>query len=267
MHEAVSDVLLDRAREGEGISRMVLVSLFAHALLIAGVVVLPASWRIGSTSSDVTPMTITLSNAGTGPDAGGATPISNRPVQTEAPPEAKPTPVAPPAPKPPEMVAPEPAAKPLPKTPPKRNDKPVDKSTSRKPTSGPEVKTGDARVETGGAAIPFGGLTRPSGGGPASGSPFTDYADFCCPGYLNQMADLIKRNWNQNQGASGQVQMKFTIRRDGTVVDVTVEKPSNISLLDVESQRAILKTARLPPLPKEFTEPVLTVHLIFEYHR
>ena len=67
-------------------------------------------------------------------------------------------------------------------------------------------------------------------------------------------------------GLTGEVQ-KGTTDKDGTVVDVTVEKPSNISLLDVESQRAILKTARLPPLPREFTEPVLTVHLIFEYHR
>jgi hypothetical protein len=50
-------------------------------------------------------------------------------------------------------------------------------------------------------------------------------------------------------------------------VNVLVEKPSNISLLDVESQRAILKTAALPALPKEFTENELTVHLIFEYHR
>jgi protein TonB len=267
MHEAVSDVLLDRAREAEGISRMVLVSLFGHAVLIAGLVLMPASWRAGSTSADVTPMMITLGNSGTGPDTGGVTPISGRPVQVAAPPEARPTPVAPPVSKPPEMVAPEPTAKPLPKTPAKRVEKPVDKSSSRKPTSGPEVKTGDARVDTGGAAIPFGGLTRPSGGGVASGSPFTDYADFCCPGYLNQMADLIKRNWNQNQGASGLVQMKFTIRRDGTIVDVTVEKPSGISLLDVESQRALLKTARLPSLPTEFTESVLTVHLILEYHR
>jgi TonB family protein len=122
-------------------------------------------------------------------------------------------------------------------------------------------------VETGGAAIPFGGLTRPSGSGAASGSPFTDYADFCCPSYLNQMADLIKRNWNQNQGASGRVQMKFTIRRDGTIQDVRVEKASNIPLLDVESQRAILKTAAVPPLPREFTENTLTVHLIFDYQR
>ena len=266
MHEAVSDVLLDRARGAEGISRMVLVSLFAHGMLIAAVVAMPASWR-GSPAADVTPMMITLSNAGTGPDAGGLTPIAARPVQVEAPADAKPTPVAPPVSKPPEMIEPLPAPKPAPKTPPKRVEKPVDKSSSRRPTAGAEIKTGDARVETGGAAIPFGGLTRPSGGGVASGSPFTDYADFCCPSYLNKMGDLIKRNWNQNQGAGGQVQMKFTVRSDGRIVNVQVEKPSHISLLDVESQRAILKTATLPPLPREFTENELTVHLIFEYHR
>src|SRR5215212_925882 len=267
MHEAVSDILLDRARESDGINRMVLVSLFLHALLIATVVLMPASWRRSAAAADVTPMMITLSNAGTGPDTGGLTAISNTPVQVQAPAEAKPTPVAPPVAKPPEMVAPEPLAKPLPKTPAKTVEKPVDKSSARRPTSGPEIKTGDARVETGGAAIPFGGLTRPSGSGAATGSPFTDYADFCCPSYLNQMADLIKRNWNQNQGATGQVQMKFTIRRDGTIQDVRVEKPSNISLLDVESQRALLKTAAVPPLPREFTENTLTVHLIFDYHR
>jgi TonB family protein len=63
------------------------------------------------------------------------------------------------------------------------------------------------------------------------------------------------------------VQMKFTIRRDGTIQDVRVEKASNIPLLDVESQRAILKTAAVPPLPREFTENTLTVHLIFDYQR
>ena len=267
MHEAVSDVLLDRAREADGINRMVLVSLLAHTILIAALVVMPASWRSSSRSADVTPMMITLSNAGTGPDAGGLNPISGRPVQEQAPVEAKPAPVAPPAPKAPEMVAPEPAAKVTPKVPPKRVEKPLDKSSARKPTTRPEVKAGAARNDTGAAPIPFGGLTRPSGGGVSSGSAFTDYANFCCPAYLNQMAELIKRNWNQSQGASGQVQMKFTIRRDGSVVDVAVEKPSNISFLDLESQRAILKTATLPPLPREFTESTLTVHLIFDYHR
>ncbi len=267
MHEAVSDVLLDRAREADGVNRMVLVSLLAHTILIAALVVMPASWRSSSRSADVTPMMITLSSAGTGPDAGGLTPISGKPVQEEVPAVSKPAPIAPPAPKAPEMVAPEPAAKLTPKVPPKRVEKPVDKSSARKPTTGPEVKAGDARADTGGAPIAFGGLTRPSGGGAATNNVTTDYANFCCPAYLNQMVDLIKRNWNQNQGAAGQVQVKFTIRRDGIVSDVQVEKPSAISMLDLESQRAVLKTRALPPLPREFTENTLTVHLIFDYHR
>ncbi len=264
MHEAVSDILLERSRDTDGVNRMVLVSLLAHVVLIGAIVVMPASWRT-SRSSDVTPMMITLSG-GTGPDAGGMTPISSTPVQEVAT-ETKPAPVAPPAPKVPEMVAPEPKATPSPKNPPKRTEKPVDKSTARKPTTGPEVRTGDARAETGGASIPFGGLTRPSGGGTAGTAATTDYANFCCPTYLTQMVDLIKRNWNPNQGAAGQVQVKFTIRRDGTVTDVEIEKPSNISLLDLESQRALAKTKALPPLPREFTENTLTVHLIFDYHR
>lgn len=266
MHEAVSDILVERARYADGAGRMMLVSLFAHATVLAAIVAMPASWRSAAVPADATPMMITISSAGTGPDAGGLTPISGRPVQEEAP-TSKPQPVAPPAPKAPEMVAPEPAAKAAPKTPPKPVEKPVDKSSARKPTSGPEVKAGDARADTGGAPIPFGGLTRPSGQGTANNAVTTDYADFCCPAYLNQMQDLIKRNWNANQGASGQVQVKFTIRRDGLVSDVQVEKSSNISMLDLESQRAILKTKTLPPLPREFTPNTLTVHLVLDYHR
>ena len=57
------------------------------------------------------------------------------------------------------------------------------------------------------------------------------------------MIDLIKRNWNQNQGASGQVQVKFTIRRDGTLADVGSRKAEQQpGFLDLESQRAITKT-------------------------
>ena len=262
MHEAVSDILMERAREADGLGQMVLVSLFGHASLIAVLVVLPPSWRSGAVTPEATPMMITLSG-GTGPDAGGMTPIATRPVQTEAP-----AITTPPAPKPPEMVEPSPIAKPVPKTPPKPIEKPVDKSSTRKPTSGPEVKPGDARVETGGAPVQFGGLTMPSGGGAAGSGVKTDYANFCCPEYLNQMTDLIKRNWNQNQGSSGQVKVKFTIRRDGTLAGVPeIESSSNQAFLDLESQRAITKVGRFPPLPREFTENTLILHLIFEYQR
>jgi protein TonB len=206
-------------------------------------------------------------SGGAGPDTGGMTPISGRPVQVEAPPEARPTPVAPPAAKPPEMVAPEPKAKPAPKTPAKSVEKPVDKSASRKPTAGPQIKAGDARADTGGQPIPFGGLTRPGGGATSNSGAYTDYANFCCPAYLNQMTDLIRRNWNPNQGATGEVLLKFTINRDGSLTNIQVEKSSGNALLDLESQRAMAKTRALPPLPREFTESTLTVHLGFDYHR
>lgn len=265
MHEAVSDILVERARESDRAGQMVLISFLAHTVLIVALVVMPASWRMSSTSSDVTPMMITLSSGG-GPDAGGMTPISGRPVQEVAA-ETKLAPIAPPVSKLPEMVAPEPKATPLPKTPPKRTEKPVDKSSARKPTTGPEKKAGDARADTGGAPIPFGGLTRPSGASSAGAALVTDYANFCCPEYLNKMVDLIKRNWNQNQGAAGQVQVKFTIRRDGTITDVELVKPSGISLLDLESQRALAKARAMAPLPREFTPNTLTVTVIFDYHR
>jgi TonB family protein len=262
VHEAVSDILVERAREQDGLSQMMLLSLFAHATLIAVLVLLPESWRSGSVPPEATPMMITLSG-GTGPDAGGMTPIATRPVQVEAPPDA-----TPPAPKAPEMGEPAPVPKPAAKVPPKPIEKPIDKSATRKPAGGAEVKPGDARVETGGAAVPFGGLTRPSGGGAQGSGATTDYANFCCPEYLNQMTDLIKRNWNRNQGATGQVKVKFTIRRDGTLAGVPqIETSSNQAFLDLEAQRAITKVRQFPPLPREFTENTLILHLIFEYQR
>jgi TonB family protein len=94
-----------------------------------------------------------------------------------------------------------------------------------------------------------------------------DVGDFCCPEYLATMTDRIRSNWNQNQGAAGQVIVKFTIRRDGMLTNVEVEKGTNNYLLDTEARRAILYTKQLPSLPAQFTEPSLTVHLTFDYVR
>lgn len=263
MHEAVSDILVERSREPDRVNQMVLISLLAHAVIFTGLAIMPSSWRL-SHKATVTPMMITLSG-GNGPDTGGLNPISARPVQEIAP-TTKAAPVVPPASKAPEMVAPEPKATPAAKTPPKI-EKPLEKSTARKPTTGPEPKTGSARAETGGQPIPFGGLTRAAGSSSTGTAAMTDYANFCCPDYLAQMVDLIKRNWNQNLGAAGQVRVKFTIHRDGAITDVKLDQPSGISLLDLESQRAVAKTRALPPLPREFSENTLTVTVIFDYHR
>lgn len=208
-----------------------------------------------------TPMMISLGPSGTA-DTGGMTAITSRPVQEETPPDAKPVP-APPAAKVPEMTEPAPEVKPKPLPPVK---KPIEQSATRKPSTGPELKSGAARVLTPKAAeVPFGGLAERAGG--STGGPRLDVTNFCCPEYIETMTQRIRSNWDQQQGAAGQTLVKFTIRRDGMLTNVEVEKSSGNPLLDLESRRAVLNTRQLPPLPDQFTRPTLTVYLTFDYKR
>ncbi len=261
MQEPASSILIDRSREVEGINRMVLVSLVAHAAIIGGVLLMPASWRTGAPKPETVRMVLSLGGS-PGPNAGGFTQMANRAVQAVAPSEARPAPVAPPARKTPDMVIPEKTAKPAAKS---TAVKAPEKSTSRRVVTGPEIKSGAARVETGGQQVPFGGLSTSGGGG--TGGVRLDVGNFCCPGYIQTMVQRIRENWNKDQGASGEVTVKFTIRRDGMLTQVEVEKSSNNPMLDLESRRAVLMTRQLPPLPAEFTGPSLGIHLIFDYKR
>ena len=262
MHEAVSDILDLRTRQSEGLSRMVVVSLAAHVALLAAVVLMPADWRSGKTKEKLRPMFISLGGS-VGPNAGGMTQLSGRSVQAVAPPDVKPKVEPPPAAKAPEMSVPDPKLTPKPRSSTKI-EKPVDKSSSRKPTTGPEVKTGDARADTGAAPIPFGGL---STGGGGTGGVQINVGDFCCPEYIAAMNQRITENWNRNQGAAGTAVMKFTIQRDGTMTGIEVDQSSRNPVLDLESRRSLITTRQLPPLPAAFTRPTLTVLLTFEYKR
>lgn len=263
MREAVSEVLVERAREVDGLSRMLAYSIAAHAVLIALAYLVPGHWLSTRVDSNVPVMTIELGGT-PGPETGGMTSISTRAVQEVAKPEAKPSPQTPPAAQAPEMVMPSPAARPAPKTPPQPIEKPAEKSASRKAATGKEIRSGAATYETGGAATPFGGLTTGGGG---TGGARVDVQNFCCPAYLATMVQTIRSNWNQNQGATGKVEVKFTIYRDGTIGNVEVETSSGLFNLDQEARRALVKTRRLLPLPQEFPDSTLTVHVVFDYQR
>ena len=258
MQEAVSGILIDRRREVDGLSRMITISLVAHLVCGTGLLLVPSHWLTARPEPTEKPMMISLGGV-PGPETGGLTSIANRPVQAVAPPEAKAV-VTPPSAKAPEMVAPAPEVKP---TPVKPVQKPVEKSATRKPSTGAEVRSGAARVETGGVAVPFGGLAM--GGGGTGGVRIE--GNFCCPEYIETMKSMIYKNWDQTIGAAGVVEVKFVIRRDGMLTNVAVEKTSNNPLLDLESRRAVLTTQRLPPLPDRYAAPTLTIFLTFEYKR
>ena len=229
---------------------------------MTALVLVPSDWLRVQPEAQAKPMMISLGPSGTA-DTGGMTAITSAPVQAESPADAKPVPW--PADKTPEMLAPAPEVKP--KAAEKPVAKPVEKSTTKKPSTGPEIKSGAARVVTPNAAqVPFGGLAERAGAS-STGGVKLDVANFCCPDYIETMTQRIRSNWDQRQGAAGQTIVKFTIRRDGMLTNVEVEKTSGNPLLDLESRRSVLNARQLPPLPARFDQPALTVYLTFDYMR
>jgi TonB family protein len=257
MREAVSDILVERAHDPEGLGRMVTLSVAAHFALLLGLVFIPGQWRMQPRVE--TPMFIELGGS-PGARTGGMTPIAGRAIQEVAEPKAVRTPVMPPAAKPPEMVLPREESRPRPAP---RVTRRAEDARGRQPAAGPEVRSGTARAETGAQGSNF-GLT--TGGGSGTGG-YLDVGNFCCPEYLSTMRDLIQRNWDSKQSIAGSSQVKFTIQRDGSLVGIEVEKPSGYFVLDRAALAALTTTRRVPPLPREFTEDHLTVHLIFQYQR
>jgi periplasmic protein TonB len=261
----VTDVLRARMEEPSGFRLMALVSLLIHSLLAAGLVYGPIRLLAPPEAKEKPVMTISLGGAGEGPKSGGLTAIGGRPVQTTEPP-LKAEPIRAPAATVPEMTTPKVIVQ-KPAAPPKATPPPVESAPAeargKTPTRGTEVRAGSAVAETGARGTGFGLST---GGGPGSGSTL-DVADFCCPDYLILMVDRIRSNWSQLVEVPGIVMIKFTIQRDGSITEPTVEQSSGYASLDLNARRALQLTRQLPPLPGQFPNPTLTVHLNFQYTR
>ena len=259
----VSDVLRDRMHEPDGLSRMVVLSAGAHVLLTAAIFLAPHGWLSPAEQAPHVAMTISLGSGG-GPANGGMTALGGRPVQVETPPEEvkRPEAVRPPAAKAPEMTLPKAGVKPT-KAAQTAVTQAPDQAKGRTPTKGAETSAGSAVAVTGTRGQGFGLST---GGGPGSGSTL-DVADFCCPEYVATMVERIRANWIQNQGAAGQVFVKFTIERSGLLTNVSVETSSGQAILDLAAQRAVLVTKQLPQLPAQFPNPTLGVRLNFQYQQ
>lgn len=258
--DAVSQILDDRSRGADSVARAVVLSLAAHVAAIGAIAVMPTF--TGAQEERPRVMTIVLGGA-EGPNQ-GRNPIAARKVEEAVPEGKKPTDTPPMAAKP-EMIEPVKKAP----APPKPNAKPepakpVPQMQGRTPSQGAEVNKGTARIETNSNAQTQSPGLATGGGG--TGGAYTDYADFCCPEYIAQVQMLIKRNWQPHQGQVGQNTVKFTIQRDGTIVNVSIQEGTN-QLLNLASQRALVQTRSVPPLPAAFTPPQLTVYLIFEYQR
>jgi protein TonB len=92
-----------------------------------------------------------------------------------------------------------------------------------------------------------------------------DSADFNYSYYVTQMLATIGANWFKptDQTVTPPV-IFFRIGRDGSISDVRIERSSNLPFVDRAAQRAVLASSPLPPLPADFHEGSLGVHLKFE---
>jgi TonB family protein len=239
---------------------MAVISLAAHVAVGMVLAFSPQDWLSRPVEAPPPVMTITLGGAGTGPQSGGLTALGARPVQTPEPRAAREA-VRRPAAATPESTLPAPNAR-VSRPRPTVEQAPRE-ARGRTPARGDEPRAGTAVAETGARGQGFGLSTS---GGAGFGSTL-DVANFCCPDYIVLMTDRISQNWNQRTEVSGEVIVVFTIQRDGALTGIEVERSSGYAALDLSARRAVLVTARLPPLPAAFPNPTLTVHLNFAYQR
>jgi outer membrane biosynthesis protein TonB len=258
MHEAVDDVLRARRADPAGLGRIMSVSVAVHLASVLVVLALPKAWL---THEPAKPVLMTLNMGGSpGDRSGGRVSAGARPVEQVAPPPTRPQPIPPAAPKKTTVIA-------TPKTPPKTPPKPAETGTTtsavtRPPTTGAQVTRGTAVADTG-ATGQGTGLTF---GGGAGGATVTLESDFCCPEWASEVARRIEANWNRDQPLSGTTVLVFDIKRDGTFTKPEVEKSSGNVMLDVASKSAF-DGLKLPPLPKEYAQDRLRIHLTFPYVR
>jgi TonB family protein len=257
MSDTVTDIIVARGASPERLGRMVAWSVGAHVMIVAAIAFAPER-EVNEAPRTV--MTISLGGA-PGPRTGGLTQAGGRTVQAPEPVEPVRRVETPPAAAPPPMALPNPRARTRPRA--ERPETAPSDAAARTPSTGPQPEKGTSSTETRVRGQGF-GLSSSGGTG---GAVQLDVANFCCPEYIEQMVNAIHRNWAQNQGNVGTVLVKFTIQRNGLIDQVQIERASGITALDLASQRALLVTKQLPPLPGAFPNPTLGVHMRFEYQR
>jgi protein TonB len=259
---------VDILEQSEHLGRPFVGSIVFHSAL--AVLVAGATWvqnrdslRLGSPGGGrpgavlVTPSSIPIPNSG-----GPINPVANpTKSQLPTPPEKK----APPKSSP---KAPDPNAVALPSknAPPKKPSwytEPNDKfrkaqkfepnqlySTAGRPLSNPNMQVpGTGGIGLSGTNSPF-------------GSQFGAYAEL--------LIQQVARVWNKpalTTNNSPQATVSFTLRRDGSVVDVKITQRSGLPALDFSAQRAILDAAPFPPFPPGLNKAEAGIDFVFELKR
>lgn len=100
-----------------------------------------------------------------------------------------------------------------------------------------------------------------------NGTPLvTDAANFPYPWYITQVREALWNAWTERMPTGGSLRctVKFSINRDGSIRGVSVEKSSQNRLFDSAAEGSVQAAAPFAPLPDDFFEDRLTVHVEFK---
>lgn len=254
MHEGVSDILVARAREFDGVSRPITVSFAIHVGLLLTLALLPSAWFAAKAPEKL--MVISLGAGAVGPNPNGLTALGAKKVEEVAPPTTRPEPIIPTIPKSTAMTEPLKAPVKLPPPVKTRASTPAPQTMpTTKPSTGAQVTPGNAVAATTATGLGV-GLSTGGQGGSALDS------NWCCPDWTNFLQSHVY--WNEHLGVVGTVVVQFVVLRDGSVTEIQLVKQSGIFMLDSDAHRAVL-TAKLLPLPAAYEPNRLTITLTFPY--
>ncbi len=262
--------------------KSVYVSLGAHALVLLLIVLSP---HFPKSAKKGFIQYIPLNMVGPGGDGSGGgvgirpqarlgnTPVAKRPTLKEltTPQKAKVEP---------KSVMRYPADKPK-KDPKTKTEKKAAITKPEPPPAGARTQAGSPQGSPEGTATQaaFGtglriGTGNGSGGGFGPGGPGLGggLGNFPYTYYLNIITEKVSANWFTSlvdPGVSGSFQtvVYFRIQRDGQIAELKVEQASGVTALDLSAMRAIRASAPFPPLPRDYQDNYLVIHLMFEHSK
>jgi protein TonB len=248
----VSEILVLRAHAGQAPAALTAgLSFLAHAAFLVAVLLAGRPRRLPVAIPISLPVRV-VSPAALGRPEARPAPSPAAPVAEPAPPKARPViekkldEKAVPSAR--AMPAPKPAkAKP---TPPKAAAPAKGAPPAVDLPAAPGVPSGTAGLT--GGALSFG----------ADVAAFD--ADFPFSYYVQQLVSLIGANWFRPDAPDETVcTVSFRIQRSGQIADVRVETTSGVSYYDRAAVRAVFAANPLPPLPTDYRNEQLGVHLRF----
>jgi len=99
------------------------------------------------------------------------------------------------------------------------------------------------------------------------GSAAIDNSSFDYPYWFVQAFSKIERNWSNPVYANQALTciVYFQVIRSGRIIKIEIEQTSGIDTFDRACEQAIKTSEPLPPLPSEFADEIIGIHLEFPY--